>query len=147
MTQVSKHRLNQSVYNKIFSLFPQFLGKLSRQGHALVVVNALFSSTEKTMIAKRIAIAFMLVKGYSYEMISDKLKVSYGTVAKIAELTKNADSHFVTELHKIATEDAFGDFLNTIGYKIAVALPPKGGNWSQWRRDIEHQRKSREQPF
>lgn len=147
MTQVSKHQLNEEVYRKIFLLFPQFLGSLSRKGRELVVVDALFSTTEQTMIAKRIAIAFMLVKGYGYAPISAKLKVSYGTIAKINEITKNADSIFVKELESIARHDAFSDFLNAIGYKLSVAMPPRGGNWSVWRRRIEEDRKKGTQPF
>lgn len=147
MTQVSKHKLNQQVYSKIFLLFPKFLGRLSRQGQEIEVVEALFSRVEQTMMAKRIAISFMLIKGYTYEQISSKLKVSYGTIGKIAEVTKKVGAHFTSELQKIAKEDAFSDFLNAIGYKLAVMLPPKGGNWSSWRRDIEKSKREGEQPF
>ncbi|MFH2085963.1 MAG: Trp family transcriptional regulator [bacterium] len=147
MSQVSRHKLNQKVYDKIFSLFPQFLGRLSSQGHAQVVVNALFSTTERTIIAKRIATAFMLVKGYTYSEISSKLCISYGTIGKIAEVTKNADTRFVKELQLISQEQAFGEFLNAIGYRVAKLLPPKGGNWSVWRRNIEEERRQAEQSF
>ena len=147
MSQVSKHKLSQKVYEKIFSLFPQFLGRLSRQGNAPVVINALFSTTEKTMIAKRIATAFMLVKGYTYEQIKDKLCISNGTIGKIAEITKNADLKFTNELQSIAKEQAFGEFLDAIGYKLSVLIPPKGRNWSTWRRNIEEDRRKAEQPF
>lgn len=147
MTQVSKHKLNQQVYNKIFSLFPQFLGRLSRKGQESMVIDVLFSRVEQTMIAKRIAISFMLIKGYTYDQISSKLKVSYGTIGKIAEMTKKADVQFTDELQKISKEDAFFDFLNAIGYKLTVMLPPKSGNWSTWRRDIEKNKTEGEQAF
>lgn len=147
MSQVSKHQLNPQVFAKIFSLFPQFLGRLSSQGHASIVINALFSTTEKTMIAKRIATALMLVKGCTYEQIKDKLCISNGTIGKIAEITKNADSKFTKELQSIAKEQAFGEFLDAIGYKLSVLLPPKGRNWSTWRRKIEEDRRESEQPF
>ena len=147
MSQVSKYKLNHKVYEKIFSLFPQFLGRLSRQGRAQVVVNTLFSMTERTMIAKRLATAFMLVKGYTYEQIKEKLHISSGTIGKIAEITKSADSHFVNELQLIAKEQAFGEFLEVIGYKLSLLIPPKGRNWSTWRRNIEADRRKAEQPF
>lgn len=147
MSQVSKHKLNQKIYDKIFTLFPQLLSRLSSKGHASIAINALFSTTEKTMIAKRIATAFMLVKGYTYSQINSKIRVSYGTIGKIAELTKNADSNFVKELQLMATEQAFSEFLDAIGYKVALLLPPKGGNWSVWRRNIEQTRRQSERPF
>ena len=99
------------------------------------------------MVAKRIATAFMLIKGYTYEQIKDKLHISNGTVGKIAELTKSADSKFIKELQSIAKEQAFGEFLDAIGYKLSVLIPPKGRNWSTWRRNIEANRRQSEQPF
>lgn len=147
MSQVSKHKLNQKVFNKIFLLFPKLLGRLSRKGDEKVVIGVLFSTTERTMIAKRVATAFMLTKGYTYAQIKSKLHVSNGTIGKIAEITKSADSKFVNELHLIAKEQEFSDFLNAIDYKLSVILPPKGGNWSTWRRKIEEDRRKKEQPF
>lgn len=137
MSQVSKHKLNQNIYDNIFTLFPKFVSRLSNQGKAPVAINTIFSSTERTMFAKRLAASFMLIEGYTYDQIKSKLCISNGTIGKMAEITKNADSAFVLELHKIAKEQAFSEFLESIGYKIAVALPPKGGNWSTWRKNIE----------
>lgn len=147
MSQVSKHKLNPQTYAKIFSLFPQFLNRLSRKGKEQILINALFSQTEQTVIAKRIAIAFMLTKGYTYHQIMSQIKVSLGTVAKIAALTKNADEIFAKELQSIAKEEQFVGFLNTIGYKLETALPPKGGNWSAWRRKIEEAKRNSREPF
>lgn len=147
MSQVSKHKLNQKVFDKIFSLFPQLLGRLSRKGDESLIINTLFSTTERTMIAKRIATAFMLTKGYTYEQIKEKLCISFSTIGKIAEITKTADSKFTKELQLIAKEQAFGEFLDAIGYKLSLVLPPKGGNWSVWRRNIEEDRRRSEQPF
>ena len=147
MAQVSKHKLNQQVYTKIFTLFPKFLGRLSRKGQESDAIESLFSRVEQTMIAKRIAISFMLIKGYTYEQISSKLKVSFGTIGKVAEITKKANSHFTKELHDISKEDSFSDFLNAIGHKLQSTLPPKGGNWSSWRRDIEKSKREGKQAF
>jgi len=147
MPQISKYKLNQQVYRKIFALFPDFLARLARQGQQQVVINTLFSATERIMLAKRLAIALMLVKGYSYQEIVHKLKVSWGTVGKISELLKTSDQTFVKELEQIAKQEAFADFLLAIGYKISSTLPPRGGNWSVWRRRIEAERKKEQQPF
>jgi len=99
------------------------------------------------MLAKRIAIAFMLIKGYTYQQIVDKLKVSWGTVGKMSELIKTSDPTFTKELEKMAKQDAFSDFLNSIDYSISKSVPPKGGNWSAWRRRIEDDKRKGTQPF
>jgi len=147
MSQVSKHKLKNQVYSKIFDLFPEFIARLSKSGKQNVALNTLLSQTERTMIAKRLAIALMLIKGYTYEQIIDKLKVSFGTISKISEAIKTSDSSFTNELEKIAKADQFSDFLNIIGYKLSIVMPPKGRNWSTWRRRIEEEKRKGNQPF
>ena len=147
MSQVSKYKLSDKIYGKIFSLFPQFLYRLTSKGKQNILIDTFFTNTEKIVVAKRVAIAFMLVKGYRYDQIVNKIKVSHGTVAKIAESLKTHDHLITEELEKIAKEDAFSDFLNAIGYQIATMLPPKGSNWSRWRGNIEQEKRNGEQPF
>ncbi len=147
MSQVSKYQLNNKVYNKIFSLYPQFLHKMTKQGKQKEFVEAFFTRTEKIVIAKRIAIAFMLVKGYQYDQIRSKIKVSTGTIANIADVLKVNGESIAQELNKIAQEDAFKEFLGAIDYTISKILPPKGANWSTWRSRIEHNKQNSTQPF
>jgi hypothetical protein len=98
------------------------------------------------VFAKRIAIAFMLVKGYSYRQISGKIKVSTSTILKIADSISNNIS-VKKELDIIAKEESFKEFLNSIGYKLTTILPPKGGNWSAWRSRIEKEKNKLQNPF
>lgn len=146
MSQVSKNKLNSSVYEKIFSLFPQFLSRMTSIGNQSVLINSFFTRTEKIVFAKRIAIAFMLVKGYSYRQISGKIKVSTSTILKIADSISNNIS-VKKELDIIAKEESFKEFLNSIGYKLTTILPPKGGNWSAWRSRIEKEKNKLQNPF
>lgn len=147
MSQVSKYKLDNKIYSKIFSLFPQFLYRLTSKGKQNILIDTFFTNTEKIVVAKRIAIAFMLVKGYKYDQIVNKIKVSHGTVAKMAESLKTHDHIITEELENIAKEEAFSDFLNAIGYRISVILPPKGANWSRWRGDLERKKSEGDQPF
>lgn len=147
MSQVSKYKLNKKVYEKIFSLFPQFLYRMTSKGKQNALVSAFFTNTEKIVFAKRIAIAFMLVKGYKYDQIVSKIKVSHGTVAKMADALKVHGDTVIKELENIAREDSFVEFLNSIGYQISTMLPPKGGNWSTWRGKLEKERRDSENPF
>ncbi|PIS18098.1 hypothetical protein COW38_01815 [Candidatus Collierbacteria bacterium CG17_big_fil_post_rev_8_21_14_2_50_45_7] len=146
MSQVSKNKINNKVYEKIFSLFPRFLFKMTSKGKQSELVDVFFTRTEKIVLAKRIAIAFMLVKGYSYRQISDKIKVSTSTILKIADSITSKQS-IEEELKLIDAEDAFADFLNAIDYHVAKLLPPKGGNWSSWRGRIEKEKRDLENPI
>ncbi|MFZ2200160.1 MAG: Trp family transcriptional regulator [Microgenomates group bacterium] len=146
MSQVSKNKLNTKVYEKIFTLFPKFLYRMTSHGRQSDLIESFFTRTEKIVIAKRVAIAFMLSKGYSYRQISSKIKVSTSSIVKIADvISKN--TAVVKELELIASEESFLDFLNTIGYNTAKLLPPRGGNWSAWRGRIEKEKRDLENPF
>ena len=147
MSQVSKNQLNNKIYEKIFSLFPQYLHKMSVAGKQTILIDTFFTRTEKIVMAKRIAIAFMLVRGYSYRAISAKIKVSTSTVLKIADSIHINGDLVVKELDSIASSDAFTAFLNTIGYNLSKLLPPKGGNWSAWRGRIEQDKRDSTIPF
>lgn len=147
MSQVSKYQLSNKIYTKIFSLFPKFLYRMTTKGKQSELVDAFFTRTEKVVIAKRVAIAFMLVKGYKYDQIVGKIKVSHGTVAKIADSLKSHDGSIAQELGKISKEESFIEFLDAIGYQVSKLLPPKGGNWSAWRGRIEKEKRDSEIPF
>lgn len=147
MPKVSKNRLPEKVCSKLFTLLPEMIYACGSANKADSFVNALFSSSEQTMIAKRLSILLMLAKGKSYGIISEKLKVSQGTIAKMAEITAHADKTFLHELEKVVRSDAAREFWNTLGYKIDTLLPPKGANWSAWRSRKIREKIAGEQPF
>lgn len=147
MPKVSRNQLNVQVYAKLFTLLPALLSACSTPAKAQGFANALFSSSEKTMIAKRIAIILMLIKGRTYQQISTKLKVSQSTIGKMAEVVAGADQVFLAEFRKIARSDTASDFWNALGYKLDTFLPPKGANWSVWRSRKLKEKFANEQPF
>ncbi len=147
MTQVSKNQLNRKVFEKIFALLPQIISNLRKEAEAKEFVNAIFSKTEQIMIAKRFAIMFMLRKDYSYEEISFTLKVSYGTIAKMSQLYQYASDNFKKQIDKLIANETVNEFLNEVAYRVQTFIPPKGRNWSRWRKEIEKERLKVKNPF
>lgn len=82
MARISRFRLANDVLNKIFDLFFEVLGKNKSRGEFKKVIVGLFSSTERIMIAKRVAIIYLLLKNINQRTICQVLKVSSGTVVK-----------------------------------------------------------------
>ena len=76
MTQVSKYPISKDVADRIFEVFVKTLLKIKTYKEAESFTYDLFSPVEKIMLAKRIAIAFLLMKGYQYREISRLLRVS-----------------------------------------------------------------------
>lgn len=80
MAQVSRRLISPVVQKKIQALFLDCVTRCQNQDIAASFIDALLTDTEKIMIAKRVAIALMILKGRTTEEIQDILKVSGQTV-------------------------------------------------------------------
>lgn len=87
--QISNRKLNTTLEKQIFSIFHQTVADLKTPEEIEAVFNDLLTETERTALAKRLAIAAFLDKGRSYENIRDTLKVSSATIASVAEQMGN----------------------------------------------------------
>jgi len=82
MAQVSKRRVKPEITSKIFSLLFDVIGSQSDTSKFKILIDGILSPTEKIMIAKRIAIFFLLTKQIDWKSICDILKVSNASVSK-----------------------------------------------------------------
>ena len=80
MPQISKKFLNKAVEKRLFEVFEQAFLNLKSVAEAREFLNDLLTPTEKIMIAKRLAIAVLVEKGYDYRAIIRILKVSFTTI-------------------------------------------------------------------
>lgn len=87
MTQISRFKLKEETLEKLYSLMFEVLGKKSKK-EFLLIMNDLVSPAEKIMIAKRIAVIYLLTKKVDQQIISRTVKVSLSTVSKFSLLTK-----------------------------------------------------------
>ena len=84
MSQVSKKQLGKDFENEVYSVFWRTTGKITKEEEVNLFFTDLFTKTERINFTKRLAIAILLHKNYQWESIIDLLKVSNGTIAKIA---------------------------------------------------------------
>ena len=82
MPQVSKNPLDNKTKQQIFDNFYNLIARLMHKEHITVILDSLFSKTEKMMVAKRIAAVILLDHGWSTRHICLTLKMSSATVAK-----------------------------------------------------------------
>ena len=83
MVQVSKQKVNQILEAQIFDIFSQVLSDLGTKQQAKALLEDFLTPTEKTTLAKRLAIAHYLERGRSYENIKNTLKVSSATISTV----------------------------------------------------------------
>lgn len=136
MTQVSKRLLNKDVENKIQNLFLEIISQTKDRQSASVFSQIFFSSTEKAMFCKRLAVFFLLAKNVSGVEIAEILKMSSATISKIKILfdhfSQEEKSVFIKLIAKKNMTNLLADIVKAFYYG---PLPPKGANWSEWRKN------------
>jgi len=143
MVQISKRKLDTKVLQKLFRLFFEAVGNKNNQEEFQKIIDDLFSEIEKIMIAKRVAIIYLLLKNIDHEVIGDTVKVSSATIAKFSFI-KERSQGIVDALRKILRNEKLADFLKDL--YIDVIAPPGTykTNWKAgWQRKIQREEEKR----
>lgn len=145
MARISRRKLSNEVLIKIYDLFFEVIGKKSSIGEFKSAVSGLLSPVEQIMIAKRVAIVFLLLRDIDQRTISNVVKVSNATASRYSRLIEN-NEEFKNAFNKILSDARLTDFIYEL---FNVLLPPGryGVNWkAAWQRKGELQRR-KEQGF
>lgn len=143
MAQVSKYPISKNIGDRIFDVFIKSLIKVRSAEDAQNLASDLFSPIEKIMFAKRLSIAFLLMKGYQYREINKLLRVSLTTIASVNRSLNYGSNGYRTILDRISKEERLEDFFSSIAEKF-VSIPATGGQGSgAWRYFKKEMQKSR----
>jgi uncharacterized protein YerC len=136
MPQISKRYVKPAVKEKIDNLFIECIAECKNQKEAANFISVLLTKTEKTVIAKRVAIALMLTKGYTATEIDEKLKVSQATVYTVKYWLEEKGNEINTILTNIAKRDERQRLDNQDLQRETDSMfpPPPGTNWRSYRR-------------
>lgn len=148
MTQVSKRFLNKKAEERILDLFWTSPSSLSTKEKVALFLNDLLTSTEKLMLSKRLAIAFMLIKGYDYAAINNRLKVSDATIWNVKTSLTLRGKGYRMGIEQIMNKEKWEKFWQDLDNFFQEILPPRyGTNWKEVRRKQWRKRRSQEKPF
>lgn len=144
MTQLSKIHLNQKVKERVLEIFFQSLADLKTKESVARFLSDFLSPTEKMMLAKRLAIAVMVAKGYDYRTICSVLKVSLGKVTHVALWYKELGTGYKSVVKNILTNEATEKFWYDLNKKFRFLEFRKGQNWSEvrkrhWDEDVKQE--------
>jgi uncharacterized protein YerC len=92
MTKVSRRELDKNLEEYIFTIFLKTIADLKTLTEVEKFLEDLLWPTEKIMLIKRLAIAVMLYKGYTYDEIDHTLKVSRNTIMNVSYFLKHGQS-------------------------------------------------------
>jgi Trp operon repressor len=133
MAMISKNLLDEETLEKLLNLFFEVMGKSKDKNEFRQITNNILSLTERIMIAKRIAIIYLLTKKIDYKIICEVLKVSASTVFKFRFFLQE-NSQTTTVVNKILRNEKITDFLEEIVLTLYAPGTP-GISWSQARVD------------
>lgn len=83
MVKVSQRKLTEKDMDILIGQFWDAISSLNNQDEARELVEDLLTHTEIKMFAKRIQIAKMLIEKNSYKDITQKVKVTSGTISQV----------------------------------------------------------------
>ncbi len=122
MTQVSRRFIDPKLQHRILAVFIRTLASLHKPEEIDLIIEDLLSPTEKTMLSKRLAIAILLQRGWSYSSIGQTIKVTPPTINKISTWLKFKGTGFRKALELLDKEDFFED-LTLETQKIFTPFP------------------------
>lgn len=148
MAQVSKRYLQKNVEERILDLFWTSLSTLSTKETLASFLDDLLTPTEKIMISKRLAIAFMILKGHNYPSINEKLKVSDPTIWNVKQTLLYKGQGYKIAIEKIMTKEKWEKFWQDLDRFLEDTFPPRHGtNWKEARRKQWEKRRKQQKPF
>lgn len=148
MAQISKRFLDKKVEDRILDLFWNSLSSLSSKEKVSLFLDDLLSKTEKIMLSKRLAIAFMLIKGYDYPTINERLKVSDPTIWNVKTSLTYKGRGYRLAIEKIMSKEKWEKFWDDLDFVFSQVIPPRPGtNWKEVRRKQWNKRRKQQKVF
>lgn len=145
MSQVSKYLIEKNTINEIFNIFLQAIADLRNKKEVSNFFDEFLTPTEKTMLAKRLAIGVFLSKGFNYRLISKLLKVSTSTVS-IYNLSYKYKNNYKNVVNKILRRKAVElFFLNMSEFiaKVGAIGGAKSSGWFEAKKYVQKRKKDK----
>lgn len=139
MSRVSKRKLDKKVEEEIFHLFWESVSKLHNASEVSSFFSDFLSDTEEMMLAKRFAVAILLLRGKRPVDITSSLHVTYTTVGTVASWLKNAKSKTQNSLKRIIKIQNWQSVIDRLEGLLDQLPPDYGSNWqaagqAKWER-------------
>ena len=150
MSQISKYPISKQISDRIFEIFLNTFVKIKSKEEADEFISDLLTPTEKIMLAKRLAIAFLLEKNYDYRTIQQLIRVSTGTIAFVNLSLRHGSTGYKKLISKIVQEEKLTGFFETAIIKVLsapAALERGEGAWTYLKRKAEQQKQRNRKSF
>lgn len=147
MTQISKYPIHKSVEKRMFEIFTTTISNLKNSDDIEEFLHDFLSPVEKIMLSKRLAIAVLLAKNYSYPSIKNILRVTSTTIASVSLSLKYSGNGYKKMVEKILSDEKRDNFWQKIEDVLANIPNAKGSDWSYQRKTYEKKKREKKKAF
>lgn len=145
MTQVSKYPISKDIYDRCWEIFTKTLIGVRTSQDVDEITSDLLTPTERIMVTKRLAIAFLLNQGYEYREIGKILRVSFQTVANVNNTLRYGNNGYKKVVNRILRDEKLKEVLNKTA-QVLIAPATKGmgsGTWRYLKQELQKKSKDR----
>lgn len=140
MARISKKPVDKKLLTKIYKLFYEVFSRYEGQEDFLLIIDDILSPTEKIMLAKRLAIIYLLIKKVDYRDIMDTLKVSSATVVFYATTFYKRNSRVINIIDNMLMKESVLNFLDDFFADIMIHPGIYKGHWQMdWDHKIKQE--------
>jgi uncharacterized protein YerC len=134
MGRISRRRIDPEIEERVNEIFINYLAELNTRPAIKEFIQSLLTHTEQIMIAKRLAIALLLTKGFNYQEIDDTLKVSKSTVSGVDKELQSGATGYIKAVKKIMKDEKLERMWNKLEeLSLEFSLPKRYGS-ETWKR-------------
>jgi Trp operon repressor len=141
MVNLSKIPVDQKKLSKLFHLLYEIVNKVEDKDDFLGLIKDILSPSEQLMVAKRIAIIYLLMKGVDQSTIAEYLKTSRATVAKFSLLFYDKETQLIAIISELLSKAKISHFLEDLFADLFIQPGIKIGHWQMY---WDHKRKQSE---
>lgn len=123
--RISKKDITKQVESKIFHSFYQTVADITKPQMVEEFFGDILTDTERTILAKRLAIASYLKNNKPYRVIKNELQVSSATISTVQRWLEKGGNGLNRVLENLAADEWAGELADKISAKI-----------SSWRRSF-----------
>ena len=135
MPHLSQHKLPKEVLDQInYQLFNLLLSSPNNKKLEIAGIEALFTNTEKVMLAKRLAAIILLSKGLSSYKVWKILKLSSATTRKLQLGVEKG--RYKQLLHLIEKRRSKKKLISDLDSLLRVCFPEQGKRRWNWLDDL-----------
>lgn len=114
MTHVSRFPVPKDVYYQILNELYWVLADVRKPEEMKQFLGDFFTKTERIMLAKRLALAGMILKEYDIDIIKQVLHVSTGTIYRMKEKLEKGAEGFKVGVNRITRKEEFDEFIRSL---------------------------------